>query len=122
MIGLTNSDKELLWIFGKGKENFSGGVLLNPITLRVDKMIKLSSKSCKKNGKEYGIIFNEWLTIFCTLGNRALTLEDVVTQFEPFHAPVSFYIYPLKISENLWFCNVFRDYKKRPVASTNYMF
>ena len=39
-MGLTNSDKELLWIFGKGKENFSGGVLLNPITLRVDKMIK----------------------------------------------------------------------------------
>ena len=32
-----------------------------------------------------------------------------------FHATVLF-LYPLKISENFWFSDVFRGYRKRPVA------
>ena len=33
----------------------------------------------------------------------------------PFHS-ASHFLYPLKTSENLWFSNVFRGYRKRPVA------
>ena len=33
----------------------------------------------------------------------------------PFHA-TGFFWYPLKTSENLWFSDVFRGYRKRPVA------
>ena len=33
----------------------------------------------------------------------------------PFHA-IGLFLYPLKISENLWFSYVFRGYRKRPVT------
>ena len=37
------------------------------------------------------------------------------TFINPFHATGLFW-YPLKTSENLWFSDVFRGYRKRPVA------
>ena len=43
-------------------------------------------------------------------------LQNIPVQHSnPFHA-IDLFIYPLKISENLWYSDVFRDYKKRPVA------
>ena len=35
--------------------------------------------------------------------------------FKPFHA-TGLFLYTLKISENLWIPDVFRGYRKRPVA------
>ena len=35
--------------------------------------------------------------------------------FNPFHV-TGLFLYPRKISENLWFPDVFRGYRKRPVA------
>ena len=34
---------------------------------------------------------------------------------DPFHAN-DLFLYPLKTSENLWFSDVFRGYRKRPMA------
>ena len=32
----------------------------------------------------------------------------------PFHA-IGFFLYPLKTSENLWFSNVFKGYRNKPI-------
>ena len=40
--------------------------------------------------------------------------------FNPFHA-TGLFLYNLKISENLWFSDIFREYRKRPVA-LNYLY
>ena len=38
-----------------------------------------------------------------------------INSFNPFHA-TNLFLYPLKTSENLRFSDVFRGYRKRPVA------
>ena len=47
--------------------------------------------------------------------NLLLILWNGVYFLNPFHA-TGLFRYPLKISENLWFSDVFREYRKRPVA------
>ena len=37
-----------------------------------------------------------------------------------FH-PTDLFLKPLKSSEKLWFCNVFRGYRKRPEAGNGFM-
>ena len=45
--------------------------------------------------------------------------EDTMTLFYVTYSPLyatGFFLYALKISQNLWFSTVFRDYRKKPVA------
>ena len=43
------------------------------------------------------------------------TINILLVTINPFHA-TGIFLYPLKKSENLWFSDVFRGYRKRPVA------
>ena len=42
-------------------------------------------------------------------------VDEIFFPLDPFHAN-GFFIYPLKTSKNHWFSDVFRMYRKRPVA------
>ena len=44
----------------------------------------------------------------------------ILVGINPFHA-TGLFLCPLKTSENLWFSDVFRVYRKRPVASNGLM-
>ena len=52
--------------------------------------------------------FSYWILIM-------FSHSSIRISFNPFHAN-GLFLYPLKKSENLWFSNVFRGYRKRPVA------
>ena len=47
--------------------------------------------------------------------------KSVNDYVNPFHATVLFR-YPLKASENLWFSDVFKGYRKRPVAQNRLIY
>ena len=46
--------------------------------------------------------------------NRLMEL-DTYSIINPFHAN-GLFLYPLKTSESFWFSDIFRGYRKRPVA------
>ena len=60
---------------------------------------------------------------FPSYRNQSIFPENYFTGFyimgalvaNPFHA-TGLFLYPLKTSETLWFSNVFRGYRKRPMA------
>ena len=75
-----------------------------PENTRKPKVFMMFSGGSKRNiGKKRvkGTLENMFLKIFFI--------------FNPFHA-TDFFLYPLKTSENLWFSNVFRGYRERPVT------
>ena len=53
------------------------------------------------------IVFHQMQTFFLT--------RKYMSQIEPFH-PTDLFLYPLKISENIWFSDVSRGHRKRSVA------
>ena len=55
-----------------------------------------------------------WLSVFDHF--EGLVLKGLRTPIiKPFHA-TDLFLYPLKISKNLWFSDVFKGYRKRSVA------
>ena len=63
-------------------------------------------------GKTPGKLFSFW----CYHGKLKKSKEIFcIKLFNPFHA-IGLFLYPLKTSENLRFFDVFRGYRKRPVA------
>ena len=46
---------------------------------------------------------------------RSQVLMNNLELLNPFHV-IAFFLYTLKTSENLWFSDVFREYRERPVS------
>ena len=69
---------------------------------------------------EVGIFLaKKWIdkVIVISRKNDRIIIIKVLVQgiIYPFHA-TGLFLYPLKTSENLWLSDVFRGYRKRPVA------
>ena len=62
------------------------------------------------------ICINSPCSVFsATNESKNIKYRDLVDLFNPFYA-TGLFLYPLKASENLWFSDVFKKYRKRPVA------
>ena len=63
-------------------------------------------------------IFFSWIIrkkLFAQRFNYSCWCRKVLNNFNPFHA-TSFLLYPLKTIQKIWFFDIFRGYRKRPVA------
>ena len=65
-------------------------------------------------------IFTDLLVVFFKKKIRGANVIQLIrllsiSGVDPFNA-TGFFLYPLKTSENLWYSNVYRGYRKRPVA------
>ena len=53
--------------------------------------------------------------LFTSIFFLDVRLNQIKNLINPFYA-TGLFLYPRKTSENLWFSDVFKGYKKRPVA------